>query len=252
MRHVEVVREGSRIEAILNRPDKRNALTGDMYVAMADALVEAEEAPEVLAFVIGGRGATFCAGADIVDFRTNPQGEADGPASRFLAAIASSSKVVIAAVHGAAVGVGSTMLLHCDHVVAADDATLRFAFVNLALVPEAASSLLLPAAVGRLKAAELMLTGDPLPATEALVLGLISRVVRTGSQLDAARAFAVRLDGLPPEALRATKRLLRSETAGISDRMAEESVIFRRRLASAEFREAASAFIEKRQPVFGR
>jgi enoyl-CoA hydratase/carnithine racemase len=248
---VEIVRDDSRIEIILDRPEKKNALTGVMYDAMARALATAEDDPNILSVIIAGRGQTFCAGNDLIDFQKNPPRDADSPAARYLAALSTSSKVIVAAVQGFAVGIGATTLLHCDHVVATEDATLQFGFVKMALVPEAASSLLLPRAVGALKAAELMLTGNPIPATEALSLGLVSRLVESGHQLAAAQTFCTRLNGSPAGALRMTKRLLRSETTGIAERMAEEGEFFRQQLASAEYSEAVRAFIEKRKPVFG-
>lgn len=247
---VLVERHGSRLDIILNRADRKNAVTGVMYTAMAEALVEAENDASVLSVVIAAHGSTFCAGNDLLDFQMNPPTGSESPVSRFLHAISTSSKVMIAAVQGAAVGVGATLLLHCDHVVAAEDAALHFAFVKMALVPEAASSLLLPRAVGHLKAAELMFTSEPMPAPEALAARLVSRVVPTGTQLKEALAFVAKLDGAPPEALRATKRLLRSDSSVVADRMAEEGQVFRRQLSSPEFGEAVRAFMEKRKPEF--
>jgi len=247
---VEVTRTGSRIEIILNRPEKKNALTGDMYVAMAEGLEMAESDPQVLSVIIAANGRAFCGGNDVVDFMTNPPEGSDSPVVRFLRNISSSTKVLIAAIQGPAVGIGATMLLHCDHVVAADTANLQFAFVKMALVPEAASSLLLPLAVGHLAAAELMFTGDPLSASDALRLGLVSRVVGDGEQLESARTFSARLDDLPPTALRSTKRLLRSSTTTVAERMEEEGGLFREQLKSADFTEAASAFMERRPPKF--
>lgn len=248
--HVEVTRSGSRIEIVLDRPEKKNALTGAMYLAMAEAFAEAEHDGGVLSVLIAARGSTFCAGNDLIDFKMNPPTGPESPVARFLTAISSSSRVVLAAVQGTAVGVGATMLLHCDHVVAAADASLQYAFVKMALVPEAASSLLLPRVVGPLKAAELMFTGDRLPVEEALSLGLVSRIVPTGEELECARAFAGRLDGVPPGALRATKLLLRSEVQGVAGRMTAEGEVFRRQLASVEFAEAVRAFLERRTPVY--
>lgn len=242
---VEIIRQTGRVEIILNRPEKKNALTSEMYAAMADALAFAEEDAAVLAVVIAARGETFCAGNDLGDFLNDTPDEGDKPVMRFLRAIAELSKVVVAAVQGKAIGVGATMLLHCDHVIATDDAELRFAFVKVGLVPEAASSLLLPRAIGHLRAAELMLTGDPLPAAEALSYGLVSRVVPAGEQLDQARAFAGRFEQSPPQALRATKQLLRSSSTGVAERMAEEAVFVRRQLASREFRDVAAAFFKR-------
>ncbi|MBV9078869.1 MAG: enoyl-CoA hydratase/isomerase family protein [Methylobacteriaceae bacterium] len=250
--HVEIVRDGARLEIHLNRPDKKNALTGAMYAAVAEGLASAEREPGVLAVILAGRGQAFCAGNDLADFMANPPSGDDSPVARFLRAISTATKAVVAAVQGPAVGVGATMLLHCDHVVASEEASLQFPFARLALVPEAASSLLLPRVVGPLAAAELMLTGDPLPAAEAKRLGLVSRVVPSGEALAGARAFAARLEGLPPEALRETKRLLRATSQDVATRMAEENALFRRQLGSAEFAEAARAFLEKRKPVFAR
>jgi enoyl-CoA hydratase/carnithine racemase len=249
---VQVTREGARVEIVLNRPERKNALTGAMYSSMAHALADAEADPGVLAVVFAAHGSTYCAGNDLMDFQTNPPTGAESPVLQFLHALSTSSKVVIAAVQGAAIGVGATMLLHCDYVVATEDAALHFSFVKMALVPEAASSLLLPRAVGPLKAAELMLTGEPFPVREALAAGLVSRVVPADQAIAAARAFAAKMDGAAPEALRHTKRLLRNESTSVRERMAEEGEIFRRQLASAEFTEAVRAFMEKRAPEFRR
>lgn len=247
---VEIVRAGSRIEIHLNRPDKKNALTSAIYTAMANALEAADADETVLSVIIAARGSAFCSGNDLRDFLANPPSGNNSPVHRFLAAIATAKIVLVAAIQGPAVGIGATMLLHCDHVVAADDAFLQFSFVNMALVPEAASSLLLPQAVGRLRAAEMMLTGRPVAATEALGCGLVSAVVPVGEQLAAAQQFTEKLDSHPPVALRLTKQLLRTDAETVSDRMAREGALFSQRLASPEFAEAARAFAEKRPPKF--
>ena len=246
---VEIVMRGASLEIILDRADKKNAITGDMYAAMARAIFAAESEPEVVSILFAGRGAGFCSGNDLQDFLSVPM-NANSPVLSFLKAISTTSKVMIAAVQGPCVGIGATLLLHCDHVVAAPSANLAFNFVKIALVPEAGSSLLLPRAVGRLKAAELMLLGEPVGADEALRIGLVSRVVAEGEQLDAARAFADKLDALPPDALLASRGLLNSGTGTVEARIAEEVGVFGRQLKSPEFKEAVAAFMQKRMPNF--
>ena len=238
------------LEIRLKRPDKRNAITLPMYAAMAAAIEAAGEDKGVRAVLFSGEGETFCAGNDLSDFLSQPL-SADSPALRFLVAISNTPLTMIAAVQGSCVGIGATLLLHCDYVTAAPSTSLQFNFVKIALVPEAASSLLLPRAVGRLKAAELMLTGEPVEAYEAQALGLVSHVAEDGDPLLAARLFAGRLATLAPEAVRLTRRLLRSETEGVAARMAEENAIFMRQLGSPEFKEAVAASMQKRKPNFG-
>jgi enoyl-CoA hydratase/carnithine racemase len=250
--HVAIATRGSCLEIHLNRPDKKNAITGAMYAAMADAMTAAASAPAVRSILFAGNGASFCSGNDLQDFLSAPPKDQNSPVLRFLDCIAGTPKVMIAAIHGHCVGIGATLLLHCDHVVADPTASLQFSFVKMALVPEAGSSLLLPRAVGRLKAAELLLLGDPVPASEALNLGLVSRVVGEGDQLNTARAFAARLDALAPEAVAATRRLLNAGSETVAARMAEEIEAFQRRLASSEFREAVAAFMQKRPPNFAK
>ena len=247
--YVEIARRGASLEIHFNRADKKNAITGAMYAAMAEAMFAAEAQHDVVSILFTGHGAGFCSGNDLQDFLSTPMTD-KAPVLAFLKAISTTSKVMIAAVQGPCVGIGATLLLHCDHVVAAPSANLAFNFVKIALVPEAGSSLLLPRAVGRLKAAELLLLGDPVAANEALRLGLVSRVVGEGEQLDAARAFADRLEALPPEALRATRRLLSADTRTVEARIAEEVGVFGKQLRSPEFKEAVAAFMQKRAPNF--
>ena len=247
---VEITPRDGVLEIVLNRPEKKNAVTSPMYAAMTDAIAKANSGTSIRAILFAGRGDAFCAGNDLKDFLSNPP-TPDSPVIAFLNALAANTTVMIAAIQGACVGIGATLLLHCDHVVAANTAELQFNFVKIALVPEAASSLLLPRAVGRLKAAELMLLGDPLPAFEAQALGLVSEVVEDGDPLPRARAFAARLAALPPEAVRLTRQLLRNETEGVKARMDLENEVFRRQLRSPEFNEAVQAFLQKRKPNFG-
>lgn len=241
---VHVRRRGASLEVVLDRPAKRNALTRDMYTAMADALRDAAD-PAVSAVLLTAEGQAFTAGNDLHDFLDADLGP-DSPVLRFLDALTTTDAVVVAAVPGMAVGVGATMLLHCDHVVAAEEASLRFAFVPVGLVPEAASTLLLPAAIGGPRARTVLLTGEPIGARQALELGLVNAVVPAAELLDCARAFVDRAAAQPREAVRATKRLLRSDTTTVAARMAEETAEFRRRLASPEFRAAAERILARR------
>ena len=246
---VQVARHGRGVEIVLNRPAKKNALTGAMYTVMADAVEAADADPAVRSVLFAGAGTAFSAGNDLQDFVVNPPGP-DSPVLRFLRAIATTSMPLVAAVQGHAVGIGATMLLHCDYVAAGDDTELQFPFVSRALVPEAGSSLLLPRVTGYLRAAEILLTGDGVPAARALELGLVSRVVPVGEQRDAARQFADRLAGQPPAALRMTKRLMRDDAPGLEARMTAELALFAEGLRSPEFMEAVQAFLEKRAPSF--
>lgn len=246
---VTVSRRGNTIEIELNRPDKKNAITSDMYATMADALAQAEADPSVRSVLLSGAGSAFSSGNDLQDFLAGSMDD-DPPVLRFLQALAGATVPIVAAVHGPAVGIGATMLLHCEHVVAASDTVLRFPFVSMALVPEAGSSLLLPRVTGYLRAAEILLTSQKIDAESALALGLVSRVVEVGEQLDAARQFTDGLAGQPPAAVRLTKKLLRDDTAGLDARIAAELELFRERLTSPEFLEAVTAFMQKRPPNF--
>jgi enoyl-CoA hydratase/carnithine racemase len=247
--HVVITRRDSSVEILLDRPAKKNALSSTMYGALAAAMREAAADPSVTSVLLHGAGSAFTAGNDLQDFVTNPPTEGS-PVLQFLDALATNPVPLVTAVHGPTVGIGATLLLHCDYVAAAESTQLIFPFVNLALIPEAASSLLLPRAVGYLRASEILLTGDPVDARRALDLGLVSRVTDEGEQLAAARAFADRLDGKAPEAVRVTKQLLKDDTAGVHERLAAELRLFTERLGSPEFIEAASAFLQKREPDF--
>lgn len=246
---VTVSRRGNTVEIELNRPDKKNAITSQMYATMADAIEHAEADASVRSVLLSGAGSAFSAGNDLQDFLAGSMDD-NPPVLRFLRALSVASVPIVAAVQGPAVGIGATMLLHCEHVVAADDAVLQFPFVSMALVPEAGSSLLLPRVTGYLKAAEILLTGEKLDAERAAALGLVSRVVPAGEQLEAARQFTDGLAGQPPAAVRLTKKLLRDDTAGLDARIETELVLFKERLASPEFVEAVTAFMQKRPPNF--
>jgi enoyl-CoA hydratase/carnithine racemase len=245
--HVLVSQAGGVCELRLNRPEKRNALTFAMYDALWDAVVRAEADDSVRAILLSGAGASFTAGNDLADFMNRPpSGGEHGPA-RFIRLLPKIHKVLIAAVHGTTVGIGVTMLLHCDLVLAARSARLSMPFVKLGLVPEAASSLLLPRLIGHQRAAELLLLGTPIDSATALNYGLVNRVVEDDVLLEEARTLACTVAEQPAGALRATKQLLRTES-GVTARIEEELQAFEERLGSAEFKAAAQAFFGKGRP----
>jgi enoyl-CoA hydratase/carnithine racemase len=251
--HVVVeLREGlARIE--LSRVEKRNALTPEMYAALADALADADAAAEVRAVLLHGRPDCFSSGNDVKDFLARDPADPDPPALRFLRTIAGVRKPIVAAVGGPAVGIGTTMLLHCDLVYAAPNTRFQLPFVPLGLVPEAASSLLLPAAAGHARAAELLLLGQPFDPDKAIAAGIVTAVVPEAELFEHARSIALQLTRLPPSALRLTKELLKRASAqAVAERMQEEGRLFAARLASPEAREAFAAFLERRAPDFSR
>jgi enoyl-CoA hydratase/carnithine racemase len=229
------------------RPAKRNALTVAMYAAMAEAMAAAERDDSVRSVIFSGEGAHFCAGNDLADFLANASSDPDRPVLRFIRSLAQATKILIAAVQGKAVGIGTTMLLHCDFVFADETAELRMPFVDLALVPEAGSSLLVPALVGQRIAAELLLLGEPVNAARAVELGLVNRVVAPGAALGEARAVAGRLRHKPAQALRATKTLMKSPTRDLNARIDEENAAFAAQLQTPELRGNIAAFFQARQ-----
>ena len=241
----------ARIE--IDRPQKRNALTAAMYQALADAIKAAEADARVRVLLIHGKADLFTAGNDLQDFLDNPPRDDDRPVFQFLYGISQAQKPIVAAVAGAAVGIGTTMLLHCDLVYAAPNARLQLPFVNLGLVPEAASSLLLPALAGYQRAAELLLLGEPFSAQKGKEIGLVTEVVPEEQLLDTALAQAKKLAGKPAASLRLTKRLMKQgQQAAVAQQIKLESGHFGERLNSPEAKEAFSAFLEKRKPDFSR
>jgi enoyl-CoA hydratase/carnithine racemase len=242
--HVLVSQADGVCELRLNRPEKRNAITLAMYETLWTALVQAEGDDSIRVILLSGAGAGFTAGNDLNDFLSGPPMGDEHPTVRFVRLLPKIRKVLIAAVHGAAVGIGTTLLLHCDLVVAARSARLAAPFVNLGLVPEAASSLLLPRLIGPQRAAELLLLGTVIDAQSALNFGLVNRVVEEDELLEQARSLARAVAAKPAGAVRATKQLLRSET-GVTARVEEELQLFHQQLASAEFKNAAQAFFNK-------
>ncbi len=253
MENVLVTRDGAIQRITINRPEKKNALTADMYAAIAEALRAADAEAAVRAVLIHGAGDAFTAGNDLQDFLANAPRYADAPVFRFLNAVSHAQKPLVAAVSGVAVGVGTTMLLHCDLIYAEEGAKLALPFVNLGLCPEAASSFLLPAIVGYPRAAELLLLGEPFDARKAWELGLVTEVVPVGQALACAEAAARKLAEKPAASVRITKRLMkRTLMPTIEATLAEEIRHFGERLGSPEAKEAFAAFLEKRKPDFSK
>ncbi len=236
-----------------NRPDKKNSITSAMYGAMADALAQAKEQDSIRVVVFQGNEMIFSAGNDIADFLGRPPTTVDSPVFRFLFGISSFPKPLIAAVCGPAVGVGTTMLMHCDLVYAGDNAAFSMPFVNLGLCPEAASSLLVPQMLGYHRAAEALMLGEPFMAEAALEVGLVNRIVPPTEASNLAQAQARKLAAKPISALMETKRLMKKGQAQlIAQQMTEESTVFGRMLGEPAAREAFTAFMEKRRPDFSR
>jgi enoyl-CoA hydratase/carnithine racemase len=248
--HIAIIEEQGVMEIHIDRPDKKNALTGAMYRTMTAALADASMRADIGAVLIAGRGDAFCAGNDLQDFLAGPEGGA--AAFAFIRAIATFDKPLVAAVQGLAVGVGTTMLFHCDLIYAAPDARFVMPFVNLGLVPEAGSSLLAPAILGHARAAAMLLLGEPMDADSAARAGVVTAIVPADALLDQARAKAAALMAKPPRALAATRRLMKGDPAALVARIEEEAQLFREAMASPEAREAFTAFFEKRPPVFAR
>ena len=245
--------EGGVTTLTLNRVASKNALTADMYAAMADALSEAAQDPAQRVVVLQGHEAVFTAGNDITDFLNNPPAGDEAPVHRFLHAIAAFPKPLIASVCGPAVGVGTTLLLHCDLVVAGDNAMFALPFVNLGLCPEAASSLLLPQLMGHKRAAQALLLGDPFSAETALEVGLVNAVLPPTEANAHAQNLAARLAAKPLDALMQSKRLMKApQQAQTLQVMADEGEVFKRLLVAPAAKEAFSAFLEKRKPDFSQ
>jgi len=237
----------------INRLDKKNSLTQAMYGAMADALNQAAADAAVRAVVLQGNETIFSAGNDIGDFLNGPTSTLESPVYRFLQGIAQFPKPLIAAVCGPAVGVGTTLLFHCDLVYAGDNAAFSMPFVNLGLCPEAASSLLVPQMMGYHRAAEALLLGEPFMAEAAMEVGLVNRVVPPTEANAVAQAQARKLAAKPLSSLVETKRFMKKgQTSLVLAQMAEEGASFGRMLREPAAREAFTAFMEKRKPDFSK
>lgn len=237
----------------IDRPDKKNALTLAMYATLAQHIETAEADDAVKVLVFRGEGGTFTAGNDLADFRDDPPDSLDGPTFRLLKVLSTAKKPLVAAVHGAAVGIGTTMLLHCDFAYAAQGTVFALPFVPLGLCPEGASTLVLPQLMGHRQAAALLLLGDRFDADRALEIGLLNAVVPPDLVLETAMATAKRLTQLPSASVRLSKALMKEPqadaTAAILRREAEQ---FFERVRSPEAQEAFDAFFEKRKPDFSR
>ena len=237
----------------IDRTAKKNAITGEMYEQLVAHLKQAAADPAVRAVLITGAGGTFTAGNDLKDFSNPKFAQLDSPVLSFMQGLAAFEKPAIAAVQGLAVGIGVTLLLHCDLVYVADDASFSMPFTSLGLVPEFASTLLLPLIAGRVRAAEKLLLGKPFPAAEALVMGIANAVLPTAEVQSHALKVARAFNALPPGAVRDTKRLLReAQAAAVQEAIFREASYFGPRLAGAEAREAIAAIIEKRTPDFSK
>ncbi len=233
------------------RPEKKNALTGDMYKAMADGLNAATADGKVRSVLITGQPGIFTSGNDLEDFMKRSGGVSESPARIFMNALIACDKPVIAAVTGAAIGIGTTMLLHCDFVYVSDEARLVMPFVALGLVPEFASSQLIPQLMGQRKAAEKLLLGDPFTGADAVECGIANAVLPAAEVAPHARRIAERFNTLAPGAVRASKRLMRGPlTEQLFKTIDGENAVFGERLTSPEAKEAFSAFFQKRQPDF--
>ena len=248
--HITVHTEDRVTTVTITRPDKRNAITQAMYGKMADALEAYATQDEARALVLTGAEDYFTAGNDLKDFSMSDRAEDIPPVGRFLNGISTCPKPVIAAVNGPAIGVGLTMLLHCDLVYAAESATFDAPFVKLGLVPEAASSMLLSASVGMAVANDILLAGRKLTAQEAHDYGLVSRVFADGDLMAETRKIALHIAASAPVALKRSKALIRNQREQVAAQMAAEGKVFVEQLRSPEFAETVAAIMQKRTPNY--
>ncbi len=240
-------------EIAIDRPDKKNALTTLMYAAITDTLSSGEQTDDVRVHVLTGTESCFTAGNDLKDFEEDPPQGADSPVLQFLECVSTLEKPLVAGVVGPAVGIGTTVLLHCDIVVAGGGSKFQMPFTRLGLCPEAGSSLLLPASAGHRLAAEMLLLGEPFDVARAQEAGLVNHVVPDSDVYETTLDFARKLAALPPSAVRLTKSLLRRASAAtVRETIRLEAGHFIKRLQSREAAEAFAAFREKRPPDFSR
>jgi enoyl-CoA hydratase/carnithine racemase len=236
-----------------DRIEKKNAITVEMYPMLGEALAAADADPQVRAVLLHGTAECFTAGNDVHDFLKVPRKPGSSPAQALFRVLPHMKKPVVAAVGGPAVGIGTTLLLHCDLVYAAPNARFQLPFVPLGIVPEFGSTFLLPLLAGYHRAAELLLLGQPFTAQKACEAGIVTEVVPQEKLLDHSLQTAMALAALPPESIRLTKRLMKTRyTEMLAAAIDEETRIFTERLSSPEAKEALSAFVEKRKPDFSR
>ena len=248
--HISSIRHGAVLEARLNRPEKKNALTGAMYDGISEILEQASSSNSIRAVLLAAAGSTFTAGNDLAEFMSMSGDLAVSPQSRFVRAITGATKPIVSAVQGRAVGIGTTMLLHCDLVYATPDVKLSTPFVEMGLVPEAGSTLLFPARLGLQRASALLLLGETLDAEAAVAAGLVNAIVPADQLHAYALEKAQALASKAPEAFAVARRLMRGNKTRLDAHMAEEGEAFARAVRGPEAREAVTAFFEKRQPVF--
>lgn len=251
MSDIEITQDGQLLWLRINRPERKNALTHAMYTTMTQGLQQAKDDSSVRVVIITGAAGCFSAGNDMHDFLQHPPTGSDSPVMRFLDALVNFPKPLVAAVEGVAVGIGTTLLLHCDLVYVAPSAKLKLPFVNLGLCPEAGSSLVLPALMGHQRAAELLLLGEMIDGASAVTLGLANGV--SDDCVALAETQAKRLAAQPPAALRQAKAFMRQgSAAALKQQMQSEGARFCQMLLEPEAREAMQAFVEKRAPDFSR
>ena len=244
-------RSASVLRVQLNRPAKKNAMTSSMYVTLAEIFTDAAKDEQTRVVLWHGAGDSFCAGNDIEDFLKNPPGPGDSPQARLMNALVDFDKPIVAAVQGAAIGGGTTMLTHCDFVYAGESAKFRMPFIDLAVLPEFGSSCSIPAMMGHIRAAELILLGLPFDARRALELGFVNQVVSDQNLLATASVTAQKLAAKPAGALQASKRLMKRSFRGqIKAAMKAENEAFSAQVRSEDAREAFAAFLQKRPPNF--
>jgi enoyl-CoA hydratase/carnithine racemase len=250
---ISAQREANVLTITLDRPDKRNAVSNEMYAELSRLFLEASEDTSVKVVVLRANGDAFCAGNDIDDFTAQPPTSRDAPVWQFLRALMRCDKPVVAVVQGIATGIGTTLLLHCDIVYAAEDATFRLPFASIGLTPEGLSTLLLPLLAGRQRASELLLLGSPFKATEAHALGMVNAVVPKDALDSAVRDITQRLSVLPNGVLRRTKRLIADGMAVLTERhFLAECDALAEAVTASPAREAFAAFKEKRRPDFSK
>ncbi|OWY26645.1 enoyl-CoA hydratase [Herbaspirillum robiniae] len=250
---IQLSKDNGILTIHFDREAKKNALTAAMYQQLADALKDAEADSAVRAILFTGKAQAFSAGNDLEDFLKNPPNSKDAPVFQFLWQISHAAKPIVAAVSGVAVGIGTTLLLHCDLVYAADNARFSMPFTQLGLCPEAASSLLLPHVAGYQRAAEKLLLGEAFGPDEALQMGIVNRVVSLDELLPLAQKQAARLAALPAASIRVTKQLMKkNRVAATEQQMAAEIEHFAQMLTAPEAKEAFTAFFEKRKPDFSQ
>ena len=248
--HVLIERSGAVLTLRMSRPEKKNAITAEMYHGMIDGIRSAVADDGVRVIMLAGAAGMFTSGNDLRDFMATPPGATESPALAFLAALSTCPKPVVAAVSGLAIGIGTTMLLHCDLVVADPDTRFSLPFINLGLVPEGGSSLLLPRMVGHVRAAELLLLGDVFDAATAERVGIVNKCSAIGAVEKDAMAWAQALAKKAPAAMRMSKALLKASADEVAACIQREARQFLAQLGSPDFREAATAFMEKREPRF--